>query len=276
MCIRDRCIFELSGGVIKNNTALDSGGGVRVVDQASFVMTGGEISGNQATYSGGGVLCSGKAELRGGEIKNNTAGWGAGVAVWGGVNDQAVLTVSDTASIIGNQANGNGAGVYVEDSIFNMTGGAITGNITETGNGGGLFGYHSSRDTVLKISGGTISGNQGTGSGTAVALNGSSDYARLELSGAPDIDGDVFLRDDRFSDIQVEVTGAFTPAQPVVLSLTQLDDDGKQVISYAEGATSSANAFMSKNQGYIINAEGVLVKVVQVPNPCLLYTSRCV
>ena len=111
------------------------------------------------------------------------------------------------AEITGNTCNGNGAGVYVENAAFNMTGGAITGNTTEAGNGGGLFGYHYGMDTVLKISGGTISGNQapGTGSGTAVTLNGDSDYARLELSGAPDIDGDVFLRNDNFSDIQVEV-----------------------------------------------------------------------
>jgi hypothetical protein len=50
-----RTTLNMEGGVIKNNHALDVGGGVICMEETNFSMTGGEITGNTSVNDGGGV-----------------------------------------------------------------------------------------------------------------------------------------------------------------------------------------------------------------------------
>src|SRR5699024_7489434 len=114
---------------------------------------GGVISGNSVTDYGGGISNErGTVTLRGNVvIRDNTATWGGGVATTG-----ARTVLSENASITENQSQRNGAGVYVEGytnfdnvpGVFEMTGGSITGNqVTGSGWGAGIYGYYFDGDT---------------------------------------------------------------------------------------------------------------------------------
>jgi hypothetical protein len=120
--------FTMSGGFIRNNSAL-AGGGVYIWG-GEFTMTGGEISGNTATDRGGGVYINDAAaifNMSGGSITGNTKTGstfgGGGVYMNGGH-----FTMSGTARIAGNTADsGNGNGVYINfpPGSFTMSGGAV-------------------------------------------------------------------------------------------------------------------------------------------------------
>ena len=137
--------FEMYGGKISNNKALDGEGvgdifmgnfvgyGGGVANYGTFKMFGGEISGNTARY-GGGVynLREGVFEMSGGEICNNRA------TSWGG-------------------------GVYNERGTFNWLGGTISGNIAS--------GYND----VFPDGGGSSNGGNDGNSGGSDGDGGGSD-----------------------------------------------------------------------------------------------------
>ena len=153
----------------------------------------------------------GTLTLNGGEIRNNSAENGAGVTVNGGA--QALL---DGASITGNRADNYGAGVYVQgfsnidnkDTVFEMKSGVISGNVSENATGAGIFAYYYSGSTIIRISGGTIKDNTAD-MGSAVSIygiNGSAAYPKLELSGSPEIIGDIFYQNDYDDGYVIHVT----------------------------------------------------------------------
>jgi hypothetical protein len=158
----DPTTFTMSGGFIRDNTALTSGG-IRVKN-TTFILDGGNVSFNRAQSEGGGIgldsgstfeLRTGKIEgntlpdtasggglwtnagsliLNGGEIVDNSAGSGGGLWTRGG------LTMNG-GTIARNKALGSvgqGAGVYVTGASFLMRGGAITGNTADQ-YGGGIY-----------------------------------------------------------------------------------------------------------------------------------------
>ena len=126
-------IFSLFGGEISGNIAGVGGG---IYNCATFHLSGGKISDNSASHSGGGVynvfidLSPGNFELSGGVIANNTASNGGGVLNAGGF-------VMSGGEIIDNNGT-SGGGVYVENGIFNLLGGKISGN-RASANGGGIW-----------------------------------------------------------------------------------------------------------------------------------------
>ncbi len=158
--------FTLSGdGTIRNNTALrkDSttvqgyGGGVYVTGGVANI-NGGSIKTNKAQVRGGGLYVttgrkSGEVNVTGGSIQGNIAGFGT--------EDTPV-----PADV------GRGGGVYLEDGLFTMTGGDISGN-TANYRGGGIF-----LTNEPTLTAGTISGNKAKDSGGGVCINGD----RLELT----------------------------------------------------------------------------------------------
>jgi uncharacterized repeat protein (TIGR02543 family) len=169
--------FEMSGGVIANNTAVRSGGGgVYVTDR--FIMSGGVIANNTSGVGGGGVhVWYGSFVMSGGMIANNTAPLGGGVAVYvGSFVMSGGMIANNTAyriSINGAPVNGYGGGVYVSGS-FSMSGGVIAQN-TAT-NGGGV-----SVEGAFSISNGVISGNTAiNGGGVWVTdTNAIADFEKL-------------------------------------------------------------------------------------------------
>ena len=136
--------FTMNGGEISGNTAGGAGGGVLVLNSGTFTMNGGSISDNKANAGGGVYLENGgKFIMNGGTIGGdgdgdaNTAKYGGGVYV----NKGGTFNMID-GKIIRNAATEGGGGVYVTaydilNSIFNMSGGEISGNTVEGGYGGG-------------------------------------------------------------------------------------------------------------------------------------------
>lgn len=138
----------MSGGKIYDNhargdiaTALGvdrgNGGGVLVGAASTWNMTGGEIADNLADNSGGGVFVSSASSyfnMSGGVIEGNiSAGTGnAGGGVYG--DALSIITVSDNAEIIGNEA-AMGGGVAIAGN-FTMYGGSIRKNHAQTAGGG--------------------------------------------------------------------------------------------------------------------------------------------
>ena len=194
--------FTMYGGSIYGNTASSDGGGIWADRKAVITMYGGEISGNKTTgdgggvylginaklemsgsasitenvttkYSGGGVCAvMGKITMSGNSsISKNTASDSSGGGVFlNGAN--STLTMSDNAEIANNKAKANAAGVYMlsEESEFTMDGGSIYGNeFTGTGacSGGGVY-----VNGTFNMNDGSIYNNTATESGGGVCSNG--------------------------------------------------------------------------------------------------------
>jgi hypothetical protein len=145
--------LELRNGTISGNKG---GNGVSVDSSGSkFIMTGGTISDNSDSGYGGGVYIGGGSfTMSGGTISNNSSG--------------------DTPKYL-NLVYGFGGGVCIDGGSFIMNGGAISGNSAIGGNwtslsifaigGGGVYISSNNSSSFTKSGGGSISGNNITGSG---------------------------------------------------------------------------------------------------------------
>ena len=239
------------GSKLTNNNAA----AVCVGASGTLNMNGGEISGNNASSAnamGGALLNYGTANLNGGEIKDNSASWGGGIMAFGGSK-----TVIDGASVSGNTATAyGGGGIYLYGdgsqsaaALLEVKSGSITGNIAEYGTGGGIFAHYRYGDVTVKISGGTIKDNVSTYEdiGHAIGLygdEGSIAYPRLELSGNPEIEGDIFYQNDYEDGYVIHVTGAFAPAKTIEINRSNTED-GIPAVEYAEGLTPNPDHFYS-------------------------------
>ena len=183
----------ITSGTVTGNDAINSGGGVFMVDDSEFKMTGGTISHN-AGDSAGGVSLTHTAvfEMSGGTIHTNTARqWvGGGVRITADSRfDMLANTTGGSDPIIrGNTAIQSGGGVNVENSgIFNMHGGTIGGvdmQIDESGdpfnvaanraiNGGGVWVGNGSNFNIHGGAAKHITGNYANnGGGIWVDTNG--------------------------------------------------------------------------------------------------------
>ena len=194
--------FNMYGGVIKNNSALN-GGAFFSTTGGTINMTGGTISGNKATQSdnnaGGGAIymrgngtinLSGSAQITGNsssldggailmgwgtinisdsvKINNNTASrWGGAICLRQDANQSTTLYMRG-GEISGNKANSEGGAVHVldKDCQFFLYDGKITGNTS--GDGGAI--YLNQEPSWLIMMGGEISGNTATGNGGGVYI----------------------------------------------------------------------------------------------------------
>ena len=158
--------FTMNDGTISGNTVAKSGGGVCVY-KGIFTMNDGTIGGisevgadvfNYAGVAGGGVYVgNGTFTMNGGSIHGNESDGSGGGIYLDDVN--AKVTLNNTSSISGNQAVQNGGGVFVQDGTFDMKGSAvIQGNkATSTDShacGGGVY----VNDGNFTMAGGTIGG----------------------------------------------------------------------------------------------------------------------
>ncbi|WP_072524912.1 PKD domain-containing protein [Clostridium sp. Marseille-P3244] len=269
--VNNRSYLYMAGGAIRDNERINPtadgfyDGGAGIYNCGTTEISGGEISGNTVTeYGGGGILNGrGTVTLRGSAVvKGNSASWGGGIATLG-----AQTILSENASIEGNISQHNGAGVYLEGysnfentpSVFEMTGGSITGNeVTANGWGAGIFGYHVEGETVVRISGGTIANNQSSYDGKAIALGGDFEpYAGLELSGTPSISGDVYLIDTENASPIITVKEDFNPAAPIAVNALN-GKNGMVAVSYPASMTAAeAEAlFASTNESRILTETG--------------------
>ena len=166
--------FKMTDGVIKNNVATESGGGVYYIDDSvdsgSLEITGGEISGNSATTGGGLNVYTKRstAIIKNCVVSGNKATEdGGGILARGDYQAQGLdvvnLTIGENTIISNNSAENDGGGIMDQDAniILNCV---IENNEAE--NGGGIFctqfEANNGSDGSVVINGGTIKNNTAT------------------------------------------------------------------------------------------------------------------
>jgi hypothetical protein len=185
--LTDKSTFDMTGGEIIDNEAVQ-GGGAAVNDDSSFTMANGVISGNTAAKQAGGVLVMGSTwTLKGGYITGNVV---TGDSINGDDSESKrtsggglMLDAGSMGTMEGGyisyntivlDADKHGGGVYLRDgSSFTMKGGEISNN--NAGSGGGIYLTGTGTGTTFTMTGGTIYGGTdpkaNTGNGQAVYDN---------------------------------------------------------------------------------------------------------
>ena len=168
------CSLDVASSEIYGNTAANGAGAY--VHQGTFnLQNGAYIHDNDATTYGGGVYMDGGAfNHYGGEIGKqygtngataNTAQDGAGVYM----ND-GTYTMSGGFNR-GNKATRNGGGVYMAGGTFNLSAGSIglgSGNYRNTATDGA--GVYMANGGTFNMTGGSIRGNYASGNGGGVYM----------------------------------------------------------------------------------------------------------
>ena len=137
-------------GNSSNNTGTNpvsnrGGGGIVVEDSRSkLVLEGGTIRDNSAVNFGGGIFVSCDTTISGTLIAGNkvTSGTaeksgGGGVYIYTGTVDMSSGQIMDNEVVAEGEASGGG-GVYLYGGYFNLSGGSVIGN-SSTKNGGGVY-----------------------------------------------------------------------------------------------------------------------------------------
>lgn len=217
-------------GSVKNNTAVNNGGGVYhksgTVSIAHNSGNTGSVDGNTAGNYGGGVYSqAGTLGLRnGGSISGNSAVNGGGVYKVGGTFDFINGTMAR------NTASGNGGAVYAAGGDFKFQGGKIGGTADADANtavdGAGIF---VADGVTIAIYGGSeslVSHNVATGKGGGIAFGGGN--AKLNTNNY------VTIKDNKMQTVAATDT---TPAEYVECNI-YLDIDSNAMINQ----TGSMNA----------------------------------
>ena len=253
--------LEITGGEISENTA-NYGAGIASWFEGAVTIKGDTlITKNKATGDGGGGISvkNQTLTLSGGTISENEAPFGAALGIWGDAN----VVMSGDTSITGNKVldeNTYGGTVYVggretDGSTFTMTGGSIINNVSEGEACPGIVAYGADTGGNIIISGGTISGNttaQGVRQGIKF-YKGDAKNGTVKLSGSPDITDEICLNGDQDDAAIVEITGEFTPKNPIPINDTSWIDY-RTIVTYANGLTAKLSDFTkaSKTERQII------------------------
>lgn len=249
--------FEMNGGKITGNKALDYGGGVVTFPQQSKKITitinNGEISGNKVTKGSGGAVAAffGVTELniKGGTLTGNSAQqFGGGVFLYGTTN----VTISG-GTISENKALRGGGGVCLrEGSAVKQTGGSIENNVAKVG--GGIYsGIYTMTGGVIKDNNNSLTeaarlSTLGDGVFVGTAFNLGND---AEISTNNDVyltAGDSISKEGRYINVISPYTGAST-AKPIQIHsedrTVENTEIGTQLVCYttdAGGETAAAKA----------------------------------
>ena len=256
--------FEMNGGKITGNKALDYGGGILTFPQQGEKITininkNGEISENQVTKGSGGAIAAffGVTELNvnGGTLtKNSAKNYGGGVFLYDATN----VTISG-GTISENKAS-QGGGVYLwPTSAANQTGGSIENNVANAG--GGVYGG------TYTMTGGVIKDNNNSLTEEARrSTRGDGVYVgtAFNLGGAAEIstNNDVYLekgareaKEGRYINVISSYTGAST-AKPIQIHSEDVTVEGAeigtQLVQYTTGAGGEAAAAQADANGIFV------------------------
>ena len=262
--------FEMNGGSICDNTALDYGGGVLTFPQYSKKITininNGEISGNKVTKGSGGAVAAffGVTELniKDGTLTGNSAyQFGGGVFLYQATN----VTISG-GTISENKALRGGGGVCLrEGSAVKQTGGSIENNVAKVG--GGIYsGTYTMTGGVIKDNNNSLTeearlSTRGDGVYVGTAFNLGNN---AEISTNNDVyltAGDSISKEGRYINVISPYTGAST-AKPIQIHsedrTVENTEIGTQLVRYttdAGGETAAATA----------DADGIFVPSWKMP-----------
>ena len=271
--------FEMNGGKITGNKALDYGGGIVTFPQQSKKITininNGEISGNKVTKGSGGAVAAffGVTELniKGGTLTGNSAyQFGGGVFLYQATN----VTISG-GTISENKALRGGGGVCLrEGSAVKQTGGSIENNVAKVG--GGIYsGTYTMTGGVIKDNNNSLTEaarlstlGDGVFVGTAFNLGNNA-----EISTNNDVyltAGDSIPKEGRYINVISQYTGAST-AKPIQIHsedhTVENTEIGTQLVRYttdAGGETAAATA----------DADGIFVPSWKMPEGLAIGQSK--
>ena len=248
--------FEMNGGKITGNTALDYGGGVLTFPQQSKKITininNGEISGNKVTNGSGGAVAAffGVTELNitGGTLtKNSAKNYGGGVFLY-----QATNATISNGTISENKAYKGGGVCLYYYSAAKQTGGSIENNVAVEG-GGVYGGTYTMTGGVIKDNNNSLTDEErlwregdGVYVGTAFNLGDAA-----EISTNNDVylkEGASVAKEGRYINVISSYTGAST-AKPIQIHsedrTVENTEIGTQLVRYttdAGGDTAAAKA----------------------------------
>ena len=255
--------FEMNGGKITGNKALDYGGGILTFPQQSKKITinikNGEISENQVTEGSGGAIAAffGVTELNinGGTLtKNSAKNYGGGVFLYDATN----VTISG-GTISENKAS-QGGGVYLwPTSAANQTGGSIENNVANAG-GGVYGGTYTMTGGVIKDNNNSLTEearlstrDDGVYVGTAFNLGGAA-----EISTNNDVylkEGASVAKEGRYINVISSYTGAST-AKPIQIHSEDVTVEGAeigtQLVRYTAVAGGEAAAAQADANGIFV------------------------
>ena len=255
--------FEMNGGKITGNKALDYGGGILTFPQQSKKITinikNGEISENQVTEGSGGAIAAffGVTELNinGGTLtKNSAKNYGGGVFLYDATN----VTISG-GTISENKAS-QGGGVYLwPTSAANQTGGSIENNVAVEG-GGVYGGTYTMTGGVIKDNNNSLTDEErfwrdgdGVYVGTAFNLGDAA-----EISTNNDVylkEGASVAKEGRYINVISPYTGAST-AKPIQIHSEDVTVEGAeigtQLVRYTAVAGGEAAAAQADANGIFV------------------------
>ena len=255
--------FEMNGGKITGNKALDYGGGILTFPQQSKKITinikNGEISENQVTEGSGGAIAAffGVTELNinGGTLtKNSAKNYGGGVFLYDATN----VTISG-GTISENKAS-QGGGVYLwPTSAANQTGGSIENNVANAG-GGVCGGTYTMTGGVIKDNNNSLTDEErlwrdgdGVYVGTAFNLGDAA-----EISTNNDVylkEGASVAKEGRYINVISPYTGAST-AKPIQIHSEDVTVEGAEIgtqfVRYTAVAGGEAAAAQADANGIFV------------------------
>ena len=255
--------FEMNGGKITGNKALDYGGGILTFPQQGQQITininNGNISGNQVTEGSGGAVAAffGVTELnvKGGTLSGNSAqNYGGGVFLY----DTTNVTISG-GTISENKAS-QGSGVYLwPTSAAKQTGGSIENNVANAG-GGVCGGTYTMTGGVIKDNNNSLTETErlaakgdGVYVGTAFKLGSDA-----EISTNNDVylvKGSSVAKEGRYINVISPYTGA-SNAKPIQIhseDRTVEDTEiGTQLVRYTTDAGGEVAAAKADTDGIFV------------------------
>ena len=274
--------FEMNGGSISDNTALDYGGGIVTFPQQSQKITininNGEISGNQVTAGSGGAVAAffdvTELNVKGGTLSGNSAQYfGGGVFLYQATN----VTISG-GTISENRASAGGGVCLFTDSAVTQTGGSIENNAANAGGGvcGGVYsGTYTMTGGVIKDNNNSLTEEarlsaQGDGVYVGTAFNLGND---AEISTNNDVylvKGSSTPKEGRYINVISPYTGAST-AKPIQIHsedrTVENTEIGTQLVRYTTDAGGEAAAAKA-------DADGIFVPSWKMPDGLVIGQSK--
>ena len=270
--------FEMNGGSIRDNTALDYGGGVLTFPQQDQKITininNGDISGNKVTRGSGGAIAAffGVTELN---IKNGTLTGNSAQNYGGGVFLYDTTNVTISGGTISKNKASQGGGVYLwAASAAKQTGGSIENNVANVG-GGVCGGTYTMTGGAIKDNNNSLTETErraakGDGVYVGTAFNLGDD---AEISMNNDVylvQGSSIPKEGRYINVISRYTGAST-AKPIQIHsedrTVEGTEIGTQLVRYTTDAGGKAAAATA-------DADGIFVPSWKMPKGLVIGQSK--
>lgn len=181
----------LSGGVLANNVAVDSGGGAFLQSDnqlTKFAIRDVGFFRNEANHGGGLFAVANTSDAtsmmiqKSSFVGNHAQNSGGGMFVLDQASSYAFSVSLKHTTLAGNTAAAGGGGAFVDETaVLNISNSLLTGNTAMTNAGGGVSAVDGS---VLQIAKSTISGNSGdSGGGVSARFGASLELSKSTLTG---------------------------------------------------------------------------------------------